>query len=378
MKTIAIVAGESSGDLLGSHLIKSLKSIRPDLTFIGIAGPKMIKEGAASFFSMEELSVRGYFEALRKLFCLLKLRKNLLNQILDAKPDLFIGIDAPDFNFWIERQLKKKGIPVIHYVSPSIWAWRGNRLRKIKKSIDHMLTIFPFEKNIYSKANIQASFVGHPLAEMIPLHPNKKKAQNKLKIIKATKVIALLPGSRQGEVRWHTQLLIDSALEISKRVRDIKFLVPLPTRETYEIFSKTLFKNTHAELDIQLLIGHASDAINAADLVIVASGTATLETALYKKPMIVIYKMSSISWQILKRMRYLPYISLPNILLNKFLVPELLQDDATPENITDQTIEILKDVAYRKNLLIQFTKIHHQLKQNTSDRLNRVVLKFIK
>ena len=378
MKTIAIVAGESSGDLLGSHLIKSLKSIRSDLTFIGIAGPKMMKEGAVSFFSMEELSVRGYFEALRKLFRLLKLRKNLLNQILDAKPDLFIGIDAPDFNFWIERQLKKKGVPVIHYVSPSIWAWRKNRLRKIKKSIDHMLTIFPFEKNIYLKANIQASFVGHPLAEMIPLHRNRKKAQDKLKIIKATKVIALLPGSRQGELRWHAQLLIDSAIEISKRIRDIKFLVPLPTRETYEIFSKTLFRNTHAELDIQLLIGHASDAINAADLVIVASGTATLETALYKKPMIVIYKMSSISWQILKRMRYLPYISLPNILLNKFLVPELLQDDATPENITDKTIEILKDAAYKKNLLIQFTKIHHQLKQNTSDRLNRVILKFIK
>ena len=378
MKTIAIVAGESSGDLLGSHLIKSLKSIRPDLKFIGIAGPKMIKEGAVSFFSMEELSIRGYFEALRKLFRLLKLRKNLLNQILDAKPDLFIGIDAPDFNFWVERQLKKKGVPVIHYVSPSIWAWRKNRLRKIKKSIDHMLTIFPFEKNIYLKANIQASFVGHPLAEMIPLHSNRKKAQDKLKIIKANKVIALLPGSRQGEVRWHAQLLIDSAIEISKSVRDTKFLVPLPTRETYEIFSKTLFKNTHTELDIQLLIGHASDAINAADLVIVASGTATLETALYKKPMIVIYKMSSISWQILKRMRYLPYISLPNILLNKFLVPELLQDDATPENITDKTIEILKDVAYKKNLLIQFTKIHHQLKQNTSDRLNKVILKFIK
>lgn len=378
MKTIAIVAGESSGDLLGSHLIKSLKSTRPDLTFIGIAGPKMIKEGAVSFFSMEELSVRGYFETLRKLFRLLMLRKNLLNQILDAKPDLFIGVDAPDFNFWIERQLKKKGISVIHYVSPSIWAWRKNRLRKIKKSIDHMLTIFPFEKNIYLKANIQASFVGHPLAEMIPLHSNRKKAQDKLKIIKANKVIALLPGSRQGEVRWHAQLLIDSAIEISKSVRDTKFLVPLPTRETYEIFSKTLFKNTHTELDIQLLIGHASDAINAADLVIVASGTATLETALYKKPMIVIYKMSSISWQILKRMRYLPYISLPNILLNKFLVPELLQDDATPQNISDKTIEILKDTAYRKNLLIQFTKIHHQLKQNTSDRLNRVILKFIK
>ena len=378
MKTIAIVAGESSGDLLGSHLIRSLKSSRSDLKFIGIAGPKMMKEGAVSLFLMEELSVRGYFEAFKKLFHLIQLRKNLLNQILNQKPDLFIGVDAPDFNFWIERQLKKKGIPVIHYVSPSIWAWRGNRLRKIKKSVDHMLTIFPFEKNIYSKANIQATFVGHPLAEMIPLYSNKKKAQDKLKIIKATKVIALLPGSRQGEVTWHAQLLIDSATEISKRIRDVKFLVPLPTRETYDIFSKTLFKNTHAELDIQLLVGHASDAINAADLVIVASGTATLETALYKKPMIVIYKMSSISWQILKRMRYLPFVSLPNILLNKFIVPELLQSDATSDNISSKAIEILKNAPYRKNLLIQFTKIHHQLKKNTSDRLSKVILKFIK
>jgi lipid-A-disaccharide synthase len=378
MKTIAIVAGESSGDLLGSHLIKSLKSARSDLKFIGIAGPKMIKEGATSFFLMEELSVRGYFEAFRKLFHLIKLRKKLLNQILNEKPDIFIGIDAPDFNFWIEKQLKKKGVPVIHYVSPSIWAWRRNRLRKIKKSIDHMLTIFPFEKKIYSKANISVSFVGHPLADMIPLYSNKKKAQDKLKIIKANKVIGLLPGSRQGEVKWHAQLLIDSAIEISKKIRQVKFLVPLPTKETYDIFSKILFKNTHAELDIQLLIGHASDAINAADLVIVASGTATLETALYKKPMIVIYKMSSISWQILKRMRYLPFVSLPNILLNKFLVPELLQSDATYANISSKAIEIIKDASYRKNLLIQFTKIHHQLKQNTSDRLNKVILKFIK
>jgi len=378
MKTIAIVAGESSGDLLGSHLIRSLKSKRFDFKFVGVAGPRMLKEGALSYFPMEELSVRGYFEAFRKLFHLLTLRKNLLNQILNAKADLFIGIDAPDFNFWIERQLKKKGIPVIHYVSPSIWAWRKNRLKKIKKSIDHMLTIFPFEKNIYTKANIQATFVGHPLAEMIPLHPNKKKAQGKLKIIKASTVIALLPGSRQGEVKWHAQLLIDSAIELSKKIRDVKFLVPLPTRETYMIFSKTLFKNTHAELDIQLLTGHASDAINASDLVIVASGTATLETALYKKPMIVIYKMSSMSWEILKRMRYLPYVSLPNILLNNFFVPELLQNEATPENITNKALDILNDASYRRNLLIQFTKIHHQLKQNTSYRLNKIILKFLK
>ncbi len=378
MKTIAIIAGESSGDLLGSHLIQSLQSKRLDLKFIGVAGPKMLKEGAMTFFPMEELSVRGYFEAIKKVFHLYSLRKNLLNQILTIKPDLFIGIDAPDFNFWIERQLKKQGIPVIHYVSPSIWAWRKHRIKKIKQSIDHMLTVFPFEKKIYAKAHIEATFVGHPLAEMIPLKPNKKKAQGKLKIMRATKVIALLPGSRQGEVKWHAQLLIDSAIELTKKIRDVKFLVPLPTRETYDIFSRTLFKNAQAQLDIQLLIGHASDAINAADLVIVASGTATLETALYKKPMIVIYKMSSISWQILKRMRYLPYVSLPNILLNKFFVPELLQNEATSENITLKAIEILKDAPYRKNLFIQFTKIHHQLKQNTSYRLNKIILKFIK
>ncbi len=378
MKTIAIIAGESSGDLLGSHLIQSLQSKRLDLKFIGVAGPKMLKEGAMTFFPMEELSVRGYFEAIKKVFHLYSLRKNLLNQILTIKPDLFIGIDAPDFNFWIERQLKKQGIPVIHYVSPSIWAWRKHRIKKIKQSIDHMLTVFPFEKKIYAKADIEATFVGHPLAEMIPLKPNKKKAQGKLKIMRATKVIALLPGSRQGEVKWHAQLLIDSAIELTKKIRDVKFLVPLPTRETYDIFSRTLFKNAQAQLDIQLLIGHASDAINAADLVIVASGTATLETALYKKPMIVIYKMSSISWQILKRMRYLPYVSLPNILLNKFFVPELLQNEATSGNITLKAIEILKDAPYRKNLFIQFTKIHHQLKQNTSYRLNKIILKFIK
>ena len=378
MKTIAIIAGESSGDLLGSHLIQSLQSKRLDLKFIGVAGPKMLKEGAMTFFPMEELSVRGYFEAIKKVFHLYSLRKNLLNQILTIKPDLFIGIDAPDFNFWIERQLKKQGIPVIHYVSPSIWAWRKHRIKKIKQSIDHMLTVFPFEKKIYAKAHIEATFVGHPLAEMIPLKPNKKKAQGKLKIMGATKVIAFLPGSRQGEVKWHAQLLIDSAIELTKKIQDVKFLVPLPTRETYDIFSRTLFKNAQAQLDIQLLIGHASDAINAADLVIVASGTATLETALYKKPMIVIYKMSSISWQILKRMRYLPYVSLPNILLNKFFVPELLQNEATSENITLKAIEILKDAPYRKNLFIQFTKIHHQLKQNTSYRLNKIILKFIK
>ncbi|MSQ81162.1 MAG: lipid-A-disaccharide synthase [Candidatus Methylopumilus sp.] len=378
MKTIAIVAGEASGDFLGSHLIKSLKLVRSDIKFMGVAGPRMKKEGATSYFPMENLSVRGYFEAIKKLFHLLKLRQYLLNKILEVKPDLYIGIDAPDFNFWIEKKLKNKGIPVIHYVSPSVWAWRNNRIKKIKKIMDHMLTIFPFEKDIYAKANIQATFVGHPLADLIPLKPNKKKAQAKLNISKANKVIALLPGSRQGEVKQHAQLLIDTAIELSKKIYDIKFLVPLPTRETYLIFSKTLFKNIYANLDIQLLIGHASDAINAADLVIVASGTATLETALYKKPMIIIYKMSNISWQILKRMRYLPYVGLPNILLNKFIVPELLQNDATPEKISAKVIEIFKDAFYRKNLSLQFIKIHNQLKRNSTYRINKIILKFIK
>ena len=300
MPKIAIVAGEASGDLLGSHLIRALKAQRSDLTFIGIAGPKMIGEGAKSLFPIEKLSVRGYVEVLKHLYGLLKLRKSLYKQLLAEKPDIFIGVDAPDFNFWLERKLKNHGIPTIHYVSPSIWAWRGGRMGKIKRAVSHVLALFPFEPALYEKAGVLVTYVGHPLADELPLKPSKTAAREILKIEKNKLVIAMLPGSRQSEVKQHADLLIKTAQIISKENKNsqfsgVKFLVPLITRETRQLFQTALYNNTNHNqanlnndiepietLDLDILFGHAHDAMEASDIVIVASGTATLEAALLK------------------------------------------------------------------------------------------------
>ena len=395
MPKIAIVAGEASGDLLGSHLIRALKAQRSDLTFIGIAGPKMMGEGAKSLFPIEKLSVRGYVEVLKHLYGLLKLRKSLYKQLLAEKPDIFIGIDAPDFNFWLERKLKKHGIPTIHYVSPSIWAWRGGRMGKIKRAVSHVLALFPFEPALYEKAGVPVTYVGHPLADELPLNPSKTAARELLKIEKNKLVIAMLPGSRQSEVKQHADLLIKTAQIISKENKNsqfsgVKFLVPLITRETRQLFQTALYNNTNHNqanlnnddelletLDLDILFGHAHDAMEAADIVIVASGTATLEAALLKKPMVITYRMPAISWQILKRMRYQPYVGLPNILAGKFLVPELLQNDATPQKLADAVARLLSDDAYLKEIKQEFTIIHHNLKQNSAKKAADVVLSYL-
>ena len=395
MPKIAIVAGEASGDLLGSHLIRALKAQRSDLTFIGIAGPKMIGEGAKSLFPIEKLSVRGYVEVLKHLYGLLKLRKSLYKQLLAEKPDIFIGIDAPDFNFWLERKLKNHGITTIHYVSPSIWAWRGGRMGKIKRAVSHVLALFPFEPALYEKAGVPVTYVGHPLADELPLKPSKTAAREILKIEKNKLVIAMLPGSRQSEVKQHADLLIKTAQIISKENKNsqfagVKFLVPLITRETRQLFQTALYNNTsHNQanlnndnepietLDLDILFGHAHDAMEAADIVIVASGTATLEAALLKKPMVITYRMPAISWQILKRMRYQPYVGLPNILAGKFLVPELLQNDATPQKLADAVAHLLSDDAYLTEIKQQFTTIHHNLRQNSAKKAAEVVLSYL-
>ena len=395
MPKIAIVAGEASGDLLGSHLIRALKAQRSDLTFIGIAGPKMIGEGAKSLFPIEKLSVRGYVEVLKHLYGLLKLRKSLYKQLLAEKPDIFIGVDAPDFNFWLERKLKNHGIPTIHYVSPSIWAWRGGRMGKIKRAVSHVLALFPFEPALYEKAGVLVTYVGHPLADELPLKPSKTAAREILKIEKNKLVIAMLPGSRQSEVKQHADLLIKTAKIISKENKNsqfagVKFLVPLITRETRQLFQTALYNNTNHNqanlnndiepietLDLDILFGHAHDAMEASDIVIVASGTATLEAALLKKPMVITYRMSAISWQILKRMRYQPYVGLPNILAGKFLVPELLQNDATPQKLADAVSRLLSDDAYLKEIKQEFTTIHHNLKQNSAKKAADVVLSYL-
>ncbi|OYY50446.1 MAG: lipid-A-disaccharide synthase [Methylophilales bacterium 28-44-11] len=383
---VAVVAGEASGDLLGFHLIQALQAERTDITFVGIAGPKMISLGVKSLFPIEKLSVRGYVEVIKHLYGLLKLRKQLSQQLLALNPDMFIGIDAPDFNFWLERKLKSKGIPTVHYVSPSIWAWRKGRIHKIKRAVSHMLTLFPFESPIYEKVNVPVTYVGHPLADVLPIEPDVQQMRELLKIPANAIVIAMLPGSRQSEVSQHAQLFVDTAKLIQQEYAEsqsseVIFLVPLITRETRDIFEMAMHTTYHAQpdlvLNMQIMFGHAHDAMEAADVVIVASGTATLEAALLKKPMVITYRMPFLSWQILKRMQYLPYVGLPNILAGKFLVPELLQNEATAQNVADATLRLLSDKPYLQTLKEAFTHIHLSLKQNSAAKAAKAVLSYL-
>lgn len=378
MPKVGIVAGEASGDLLGSHLIRALKKHRPDIEFIGIAGPKMQGEGARSLFPIERLSVRGYVEVLRHLPGLLKIRSELAQFFIKTKPDLFIGIDAPDFNFGLERKLKRKGIRTIHYVSPSIWAWRKGRMGKIKRAVSHMLALFPFEPAIYEQANVPVTYVGHPLADILPMEPDRQGARESLKIKDDKLVIAMLPGSRQSEVKQLADLYVKTAKLIAQDHPDVQFLVPLITRETRAIFEQAMYANQAYETPIQVLFGHAHMAMEAADAVIVASGTATLEAALLKRPMVITYRMPRMSWWILKRMNYLPYVGLPNILAGRFVVPELLQNDAVPEKLAEATLRMVSDKALMKEISAEFTRIHETLRQNTEEKAAQAILAYLR
>ena len=377
---IGIVAGEASGDLLASHLIRALKKQRSDIEFVGIAGPRMLAEGATSLFPMEKLSLHGYgLDVLKEIPGLLKIRHQLYRYFQANPPDVFIGVDAPDFNFALEKKLKRKGIKTIHYVSPSIWAWRKGRIKKIKRAVDQILTLFPFEPDIYKAANVKASYVGHPMADEIPLSPNVDDARIQLKLGRHTKIIAMLPGSRLGEVRQHADLFVKTAQNITKDCPDSLFLVPLLTRDTRNIFEDALFQNYYqhpeeVQPNIQILFGHSHLAMQAADFVLVASGTATLEAALLKKPMVITYRVPRLSWQILKRMNYLPWVGLPNILAERFVVPELLQDDATPDNLANTMMEMMSNKSLLKEIRQEFAAMHKTLKQNSAETAAKVIL----
>ena len=377
MPTIGIVAGEASGDLLGSHLIRALKKRRPDLEFVGIAGPKMMAEGAKTLFPMERLSVRGFVEVLKHLPGLLKLRKQLTQYFLQNPPDLFIGIDAPDFNFTLERNLKVKGIRTIHYVSPSIWAWRKGRIKKIKSAVSHMLALFPFEPPIYQNADIPVTYVGHPLADILPMEPNKQEARKGLKLGKTAQVVVMLPGSRQSEVRQLALLYVKAARLIFNQKPETRFLIPLVTKETREIFQQAIYDDDAHDLPLQILFGHAHLAMEAADVVIVASGTATLEAALIKRPMVITYRMPALSWLLLKRMNYLPYVGLPNILADRFVVPELLQKNATPEKLAEAALKLIEDKELRTEIHDEFSRIHQLLRQNTEEKAADAILSYL-
>lgn len=372
--TIGMVAGEASGDLLGAHLIAALRTHLPDARFVGIGGPKMQAQGLDSLFPMERLAVRGYAEVLRHYPGLVWMRRKLRLALLEARPQLFIGVDAPDFNLGLEAGLKRAGVPVVHYVSPSIWAWRGGRIAAIARSVDQVLTLFPFEEAIYRKAGVAATYVGHPLADLIPEQDQTASTRAQLKISPERKVFALLPGSRQSELRYMADTFIATAKLLAQKIEQPLFLVPLVSRETREIFEAALYRANAPELPLTILFGHARDALAAADVALVASGTATLEAALLKKPMVITYKMAAGSWLLMRRMGYLPYIGLPNILAGEFVVPELLQHDATPENLAQALHNALTDSVVRARLPQRFSAIHRELKRNTAEQAAKAVL----
>lgn len=376
-KTIALVAGEASGDLLGAHLIEAVRRQAPGVRFVGIGGPKMKAAGMEVWYPLEKLAVNGYAEVLRHLPELLRIRRELKARLLAERPALFLGIDAPDFNLGLELKLRRGGIPTLHYVSPSIWAWRGERIRKIKRAVSEMLALFPFEPAIYEKVGMQARYVGHPLADMLPLKPDRVAMREQMKLPQDRKVFALLPGSRMGEVRQHAALFIESAKLILQRVPDAQFLVPLVNRETRELFEQTLWRMEAQDLPMTLMFGHAHDAMTACDGVLIASGTATLEAALLKRPMVITYRLSKLSWRLMKGRNYQPYIGLPNILAGRFVVPELLQDDATPQNLVDALLNQVSRKEVVAGLEAEFTRMHLELRQNTAERVAEALLPWL-
>ena len=368
-RRVAIVAGEASGDLLGAALVSAVRERFPGTEFYGIAGPRMMAAGATTLVPMEKLSVRGYIEALRSLPELLRIRSSLAARLAREKPDLFIGIDAPDFNLGLEAKLKRAGIPTVHYVSPSIWAWRAGRLPAIGRAVDRVLTIFPFEAPLYEKAGIAATYVGHPLADQIPLVPDRADARAQLRLADSATAVALLPGSRRGELQAHADLFIDTALRLAARRPGIRFFVPLATRETRDWFETRLYAREAQELDLTILFGHARLALQAADCALVASGTATLEGALARCPMVITYKVPALTYRLMMRKPLLPYVGLPNILAGEFIVPELLQDHATPENLEQALGTWLDHKTARARLLERYDAIHAQLRCGNDERV---------
>lgn len=375
---IAMVAGEASGDLLAAHLISALRSHLPQVDLFGIGGPKMAAQGFQSWYPMETLAVRGYAEVLRNFREILSMRKALKRRLLADPPDIFIGVDAPDFNFGLEEPLKRHSIPCIHYVSPSIWAWRGQRIRRIGKAVSRILALFPFEPEIYEKQGIPVSYVGHPLADVLPLEDRRQDARELFGLPAQRPVFALLPGSRQAEVQFMADAFVGAALRIVESLPDAEFIVPLATRETRLLFEAATQRANARQLPARLLFGHAHEAMMAADLVLVASGTATLEAALLKRPMVIAYKMAPATYRIMRCMKaYLPYIGLPNILAGRFVAPEFIQDEATPENLAQAMLNLYADRATRAGIADVFRGIHLQLRQNSAEKAAAAVLQHL-
>jgi lipid-A-disaccharide synthase len=367
---LGLVAGEASGDLLGGLLLAGLRRRWPDLQAAGIGGPKMIAQGFETWWPHAKLSIFGYVDALLNIRELLSIRKQLGTRLLAERPAAFIGIDAPDFNFGLEERLKREGVKTIHFVCPSIWAWRAERVEKIRKSADHVLCLFPFEPELLQRQGIAASYVGHPLADAIPLEPPRAASRAALGLADADTVVALLPGSRRSEIRYIAEPLLAAAALMQQARPGLRFVMPVAPG-LRELIAPLAAR--HPKLDLSLLDGRSHEALAACDITLVASGTATLEAALFKRPMVIAYKMHWLNWWRMKGRNYQPWIGLPNVLARDFVVPELIQDACTPAALAREGLAWLDDPERCAKAQALFEQQHLTLRCNTAQRASDAI-----
>ena len=373
---IGIVAGEASGDILAAGLIKQLKLQFPNAHFVGVAGPKMLAQGCHSLFNMEELSVMGLVEVLSRIRRLLFVRKSLLNYFLANPIDVFIGVDAPDFNLGLELKLRRHGILTVQYVSPTVWAWRESRIFKIAKATDLVLSLFPFEKAVYDKHNIPCEFVGHTLADEIDIEPNKAATRKALNLQPNDTILAVLPGSRKSEVDNLLDIFVQSSVLLTNDIPQLKILIPVINRQR-KIQVET-YLNTHSPaVDYRIVIGHSRQVMIASDAVLLASGTATLEAMLCKRNMVTAYRLNKLTHLMMKWLYKAKYFALPNVLADEKVIPELLQEEVNPENIAQLLLPMLKDQSVQQELHDKFTQLHHSLRKNADVQAANAVIRLV-
>jgi lipid-A-disaccharide synthase len=372
-----MVAGEASGDLLAGRMLSALRSALPEARMHGIGGSCMTEHGFVSEWPLEKMTVRGLFEIIPRYRELKRIQTTLRDRLVSERPAVFIGVDYPGFNLGLEEQLRAAGIPTMHFIGPQIWAWRGWRIKKIMRAVSHMLVIFPFEEEIYRAAGVPATYVGQPLAEVIPLQIDVAGARSKLGVSELATVVAILPGSRMSELKYNSAAFLGAAHLLSQRDRSIRFVAPMAGIAQRNYFEQAIAAAGLQDLPIQIIDGQSHLAMAAADVVLVASGTASLEVALHKKPMVIAYKMMAASWHIMRHMGYQPWIGLPNILAREFLVPELLQDAATPQALADAIWQQLQDNNLRVRLEQRFIEMHASLRRDTARESAQAVLNLI-
>lgn len=372
---IAMVAGEASGDLLASLLLGAMHQRWPTLVAAGIGGPQMSRAGFEPWWPSDRLAVRGYVEVLRHYRGISRIREALAQRLLANRPRAFVGIDAPDFNLGLEERLKKAGIPCIHFVCPSIWAWRGGRVKRLARSTDHVLCLFPFEPELLHAHGVAATYVGHPLADVIPMEPDRQAARLSLGLPADATVVALLPGSRRSEIQYIAPGLLQAARLMQATRPDLRFI--LPVAPGLEALLQPLVASDGPQ-GLKLLKGRSHDALAACDLTLIASGTATLEAALFKRPMVIAYRMHPLSWQLMKRMAYQPWVGLPNILCRSFVVPELIQEACTPERLAAEAMRWLDQGERQLQLHKRFTALHEQLRCDTARRATDAIAQAIR